>query len=212
MNLCFNAGTPEMVTLLKRLMSLECLQDFYLVGGTALALRLGHRISVDIDLFTPGAFDAKHLSDALIRLVGMRETESLNHTVRGLVDGIKLECIAHQYPLLEAVETVEGIRMASLKDLAAFKGNAIANRGAKKDFWDVHALLNRFTREEIFSFCGQKYQGESIWNLEKSMVYFDDADLDPDPLDLQGRTWEEIKRDLIRISRRSEPFKPGPQA
>jgi len=97
----------------------------------------------------------------------------------------------------DAVETVEGIRLASLKDLAAFKGNAIANRGAKKDFWDLHALFKVFSREDILGFCGEKYRGESVWNLEKSMVYFDDADLDPDPRDLHGRSWEQIKRELI---------------
>ncbi len=203
MSLFLNAVQPELATLLKRLMGLDCLKDFYLVGGTALALRLGHRISVDIDLFSSDGFDAKDLSAQLIDTVGMKQAESLRNTVRGNVDGIKMEYIAHQYPLLEAVETIEGIRLASLKDLAAFKGNAIANRGAKKDFWDVHALLKHYSREELIKFCGKKYQGESMWNLEKSLVYFDDAELDPDPRDLQGLTWVDIKRDLIERAQRS---------
>lgn len=203
MNLCFDAVEPALATLLKRLMSMEALQQFYLVGGTALALRIGHRHSVDLDFFTGEPFDARSLSEELMQQEGMEQAETTRNTVRGLVDGIKLECIAHQYPLLEAVETVEGIRMASLKDLAAFKGNAIANRGAKKDFWDLHALLKVFSREDILGFCEQKYRGESVWNLEKSMVYFDDADLDPEPRDLQGRTWEQIKRELIEQVRRA---------
>jgi predicted nucleotidyltransferase component of viral defense system len=176
MSICFDVVQPDLVTLLKRLMSMEFLWEFYLVGDTALALRLGQ--------------------------LGMEQTESSRNTVRGYVDGIKLECIAHQYPLLEPMETIEGIRMASLKDLAAFKGNAIANRGAKKDFWDLHSLLKVFSREEILSLCGDKYQGESVWNLEKSLVFFDDADLDPDPRDFQGRTWPQIKRDLMEDARR----------
>ncbi|MCC5850725.1 MAG: nucleotidyl transferase AbiEii/AbiGii toxin family protein [Verrucomicrobia bacterium] len=203
MKLCFDAVQPALFTLLNRLMSMDVLRDFYLVGGTALALRLGHRVSEDIDLFTSAPFDARQLSEQLVNQVGMKQSESLRNTVRGFVDGIKLECIAHQYPLIESVETVEGIRIASLKDLAAFKGNAIANRGAKKDFWDIHALLKRFSREELLSFCGEKYRGESVWNLEKSLVYFDDADLDPDPRDLQEITWAQIKGDLIEGARRT---------
>jgi len=202
MRLCFDAVQPALSTLLKRLMAMEELRDFYLVGGTALALRLGHRYSVDLDLFTSEPFDSAALSKELTRQLRMEQAESMQNMVRGLVGGIKLECIARKYPLLEAVETVEGIRMASLKDLAAFKGNTIANRGAKKDFWDLHALMNEFTREDILGLCEQKYQGESVWNLEKSMVYFDDADLDPDPRDLKGRTWKQIKHDLIENARR----------
>jgi hypothetical protein len=120
MNLCFDAVEPALVSLLKRLMGMETLQEFYLVGGTALALRLGHRHSVDLDFFTGEPFDARSLSEGLMRQVGMEQAETTRNTVRGLVHAIKLECIAHQYPLLEAVETVEGIRMASLN---ALKGN-----------------------------------------------------------------------------------------
>lgn len=204
MSLHLDAVHPDLFALLKQLMQLECLGEFYLVGGTALALRLGHRESVDIDLFTSTPFDSVRLMEELRESVSLAQAETSKNTVRGVARGIKVEWFAHQYPLLAAVETIEGIRIACIKDLAAFKGNAIANRGAKKDFWDLHALLQLHTKSEIFSFCGEKYQGESIWNLEKSMVYFDDADLDPDPKDLQGFTWEQIKREIIECVKRHE--------
>jgi predicted nucleotidyltransferase component of viral defense system len=182
--------------LLHRMMQTTELNDFFLVGGTALALRLGHRISVDIDLFCQSPFDSSQLLRDLDASIGIQESSHLRNTLRGISGGIKLECISHQYPLLHPVEEVEGVRIASLQDLAAFKGNAISNRGAKKDFWDVHAVLEHIPWKEFLALCEAKYKGESLWNLEKSLLYFRDAEDDPDPRDLRGITWEQIKRDL----------------
>ncbi len=185
-------------TVLNELMACPELEDFYLVGGTALALRLGHRESVDIDLFTGAPFEATGLLEAVREVFSPEETETSKNTLRCRIEGIKVECIAHRYPLLEPRMTLEGIRMASLKDLAAFKANAVSNRGAKKDFWDLYALLDCFSMPEIFEACKQKYAGESLWNLEKSLVYFEDADLEPDPIDRTGLHWDGIKEKLIR--------------
>ncbi|MCF7848640.1 MAG: nucleotidyl transferase AbiEii/AbiGii toxin family protein [Kiritimatiellales bacterium] len=192
-NLHTDAAAPALLQLLQELMQEDRLDTFYLVGGTALALRFGHRESIDIDLFTDVAFNEATIADLLKAEYGMTEVEIAENTVRGISNGIKIDVIAHRYPLLEAVEEHGGIRMLSLADLAAMKLNAIANRGSKKDFWDYAELLNVFSRDEMFSFCGRKYENDSIWNVEKSLCYFDDAEEDPDPRDLRGRTWEEIK-------------------
>lgn len=189
--------------LLQTLMALKPLADFYLVGGTGLALRLGHRVSVDIDLFCPLPFDSETLFQLLRKNVELTEAARLPNTLRGNACGIKIECIAHQYPLLEPVELQEGIRIASLSDLAAFKGNAISNRGAKKDFWDVHAILDHLSWREFLDCCGRKYRGDSLWNVEKSLLYFEDAEDDPDPMDLRGMEWEQIKQDLRQFARRN---------
>jgi len=95
MKLCIDAVQPALMKLRKRLMAIEELRDFYLVSGTALALRFGHRFSVDLDLFTLEPFDSAALSKELIRQLGMVQAESMQNTVRGLVGGIKLECITH---------------------------------------------------------------------------------------------------------------------
>ena len=84
-----------------------------------------------------------------------------------------------------------------MEDCAAMKLNAIANRGCKKDFWDCAELLRTFSRDELLGFCAGKYANDSLWNVEKSLVYFDDAEGEPDPRDLRGQTWEDIKQ-IIR--------------
>ena len=84
--------------------------------------------------------------------------------------------------------------MAGLKDIAAMKINAISKRGAKKDFWDYAALLSYFTTEEMMSFFQVKYPAANTWHAEKSLSFFDDSENDPDPKDLSGHTWHEIKQ------------------
>src|SRR5690606_9286068 len=118
---------------------------------------------VDLDFFTHAPFDAGQLLTDLRAHTPIKQSEIARNTCRGFVNGIKIECIAHQYPLLKPVEILGSIRVASLEDLAAFKANAIANRGAKKDFWDVNALLEKIPLTEIFQLCEKKYAGESLW-------------------------------------------------
>lgn len=109
--------------------------------------------------------------------------------------------MAHQYPLVGEVRTIEGIRMLSVQDIAAMKLNAIANRGSKKDFWDYALLLEHFDRETLLSFFAKKYPKSSRWNVEKSLSYFDDAESEPDPIDRRGQTWDQVKAS-IRASNR----------
>lgn len=172
-----------------------------LVGGTALALRLGHRRSVDLDFFTGKTFEAADLAEQLKQEFQAREVRVSRNSVSALIDGVKIDCIAHRYPQLAPSEQTEGLRLASFPDLAAMKCNAVVNRGVKKDFWDVHALLEHYSVGELLDFTVQKYAGDSRWNLEKSLLYFDDAERDPDPMDLRGVSWEEVKSDLISAVR-----------
>ena len=197
MNFHKEVASPELATLLEGLMGDEGLRDFHLVGGTALALRFGHRVSVDIDLFSVELFDSAALAEHLGQAWGMTEGEALRNTVRGIISGIKVDCITHAYPLLGPVERVAEVRMASLADLAAMKVNAIANRGGKKDFWDLAELLRHFSVDELLAFVQRKYQGDSVWNARKSLCYFVDAEEDPPPRDLRGMGWEEVKSFIV---------------
>ncbi len=201
MTLHTEAVSPALFNLLQKLMEDEAFRDFYLVGGTALALRFGHRESVDIDLFTHTAFDASAQALLLKEVYGMKETETAENTVRGLIDGIKVDVIAHRYPLLKPIEDVQGVRLISLEDSAAMKLNAIANRGSKKDFWDVAELLYPFTRDQLLDFCRCKYEGDSLWNVEKSLCYFDDAENEPNPRDLRGQSWAQVKATIAEHNR-----------
>jgi predicted nucleotidyltransferase component of viral defense system len=195
------AVSPALFELLQALMQDMRLDAFYLVGGTSLSLRFAHRTSVDIDLFTHHPFDAQALAAWLKEHYGMVETETAENTVSGVVSGIKVDLIAHRYPILEPVETIEGLRLAAVADVAAMKLNAIANRGSKKDFWDCAELLGTTPMATLLEYYARKYTGDSLWNVEKSLCYFDDAENDPQPRDLRGQTWEQVKTIIAEHNR-----------
>lgn len=193
------SAVPEPVLrLVRTLMQDERLDRFYLVGGTSLALRIGHRISVDIDLFSHEDFDACFIGESIQKRYSATAVESEINTVRASLSNIKVDIIGHKYQLIEPIEHIDGIRMASLKDIAAMKINAISNRGAKKDFWDYAVLLSNYTTEEMLSFYEAKYPSANAWHAEKSLSFFDDAENEPDPRDLSGRTWPEIKQIILQ--------------
>lgn len=183
--------------LLQKLSEQNELTHFALAGGTALALRLGHRISVDLDFFTHSTFDSNVL---LEQLEDQFETEnssasrnSLSLFIKSHRSSVKVDFVRHNYPLLAPIESVEGVRLFSLKDIAAMKLNAIANRGAKKDFYDVHALLSHFSLNDLLRFFEEKYQRRNSFTVIKSLTYFEDADMDPEPISLLDISWETIK-------------------
>jgi len=201
MKLHHNAAPAGLVALLRRLMAEPSLDDFELVGGTSLALQFGHRISIDIDLFTASYFDAAALAPRLTDAFGLMEVRVNENSLSGIIAGIKIDLLAHRYPTLQAGKVMDGIRFMSVADGAAMKLNAIANRGSKKDFWDLHELLRHFTIAEMFDFYRRKYPSGSLWQVQKSLSYFDDADAEPDPRDLRGIGWTEIKAALSQSSR-----------
>ena len=201
MKLHTQSVAPGLLDLLQKLMKEDGLSSFALAGGTALTLRLGHRTSVDIDLFTCSSFDTRETAERLKARYGMKEVETTKNTVRGIIDGIKIDLIAHRYPLLKPLNEIAGIRMFSCEDIAAMKLNAITNRGCKKDFWDYAELLQIYSRDEMLSFFARKYKNDRLWNVEKSLTYFDDAETEPDPRDLHGQSWEAIKQTVLSSAR-----------
>ena len=192
-----DAVSPVLLDVLHRLSSTPVLEAFYLVGGTALALQIGHRRSIDIDLFTHAPFDAQMISDSIARSQHATEIDVSKNTVRCFIDGVKVDILAHQYPLIEPLSVVDGIRIASLQDITAMKLNAVANRGAKKDFWDIAVLLSRFSLDEMLTFYGRKYRSGNRWAVLKSLTYFQDADAHDIPIhDLTGITWDQVKHTI----------------
>ncbi len=190
----------ETFVLLKELMSQNILQGFTLAGGTALALQIGHRISVDLDFFTSSTFDSNELFENLRNLYkvsgGAPSVNSLSLFIKQRNDNIKIDLLRHNYPVLRPVRVIETIRISSLEDIAAMKLNAIVNRGAKKDFYDIHALLNYFSIRDLLGFFENKYKQQNSLIVLKSLVYFADADLEPRPISLVNVTWDEIKENI----------------
>jgi hypothetical protein len=199
MNLKTDAVSVELLNALRALQAEPALSGFFLVGGTSLALRFGHRKSVDIDLFTAQDFDSFALGDLLARRQGFSDITISFNTVRGMAGGIKVDLIAHVYPVLAPLENIEGIRMAALPDIAAMKVNAISNRGSKKDFWDYALLLDHFRHKEMLDLFACKYAAFNRWHVEKSFMYFQDAEAEPDPVDLLGISWPDVKRKIIKM-------------
>lgn len=201
MRLCKDAVSADLWDLLQGLMAAEALSDFYLVGGTALALRFGHRVSVDLDLFTSDSFDSEAVGDHLIHEYGMAEVTVQANTVSGWIRGIKVDCLAHRYSLVAGSECIDGVRMLSTPDIAAMKLNAIANRGSKKDFWDLYELKRNMSRQELLSYYTGKYPNGNRWTVERALSYFDDAEVEPDPMCLKGRRWDQIKEEIAAWNR-----------
>jgi predicted nucleotidyltransferase component of viral defense system len=173
--------------------------NFVLVGGTALSLQIGHRISVDIDLF--GNCDLEDFAFSEI-LSGFGETTILKKSKRiqiFSVNGIKVDLVDYNYKLISAPSIIDGIRLASEMDIAAMKLNAIAGRGSKKDFIDFYYLGKKFSLDEMIKFYNEKYPDGSEFMVRKSLTYFDDADKDDMPLMTDNIDWDEIKNSIIEI-------------
>ena len=117
---------PGTLELLKSLQSEPELKDFNLVGGTALALQIGHRKSVDLDLFTDKEFDLEELTDMLVKNYDMKVSYARKQTLKGFIGNVMIDCIRYDYPHIESAQTIEGVRMDSVPDIIAMKLSAIA--------------------------------------------------------------------------------------
>ena len=189
---------PDTLELLRTLMRLPILGKMRLVGGTALALQYGHRRSVDLDFFGETTEDIDELTETL--------HDSVEHVVRGncskhiktyMLNGVKVDVVNYNYPWIDGSVIEEELRLASPKDIAAMKVNAVMGRGTKKDFIDVYFLLQQFSFEELIRMYLTKYTDGSEYRALLSMTYFVDADPQPMPYMFEYVDWEAVK-DKIR--------------
>ena len=167
--------------LLKKLQRLPVLEQTRLVGGTALALQLGHRKSIDLDFFGTVDCEAEYLRESIAGIASLTILKESPHIHIYIVDGIKVDIVNYKYPWLDDVVLEQGLRLASVSDIAAMKITAIIGRGTKKDFIDIAFLLHHFSLEEILHFYAAKYNDSSVFMAMKSLAYFDDAEADPMP-------------------------------
>ncbi len=193
---------PHTLDVLNRLMQIPALNDFCLVGGTALALYFGHRVSVDLDLFSTTEFNNEFLTATL-------EEKFLGFTYRnthnpiglfGFIDGIKVDFVKHHhYPLIEEHVTENGIRLLSVPDIMTMKIAAIMKRGVKKNFWDIAELLHHYTVEDFISYYTKKYHSQQLLvSVPFALTYFIDAEESEDPVSLKGQTWKSVKKIIQR--------------
>lgn len=180
--------------ILKQLMSMPSVEPFFLVGGTALALQLGHRLSVDLDLFTTQAFDKNELIESLSEKFDLSiESEGVSMVIT-YIDGVKVDFVKMGYPILFPALHIEGIRMLDVRDIAPMKLKAIAQRGSKKDFFDIYFLLQQMSLEEILRLFREKFKQHEIFHIVKSLTYFEDAEQSADPRVFDKKvTWPKVK-------------------
>jgi hypothetical protein len=176
------------------------LSIFNLVGGTALALQIGHRKSIDLDLFTQEEFDGAALLKNLEN--DFREIEVLTLTKGTLltrIQEVKVDFLRFNYPSIRPLKTDTGIRLLSPEDIAPMKFDAIAGRGKKKDFYDLYFLLEKMTLTEMLDLHREKFNLSTIFHIVKSLTYFEDAEDDDDPV-LVGMniTWEQVKMRIVK--------------
>jgi hypothetical protein len=173
---------PTTFSLIQELQSLDFLKDFYLVGGTALALKLGHRNSIDIDLFTQNEFSTQEIAEKLSLNRNFFKSFERENTLLCFIDNIKTDFIRHNYSFVNEPITEEGITYLSMEDIAAMKLNAIAQSGKRiKDFIDIYYLLEHFSVNEMLSFYEIKYPFSNKLIALRGLEYFNDIDLNIDP-------------------------------
>lgn len=168
--------TPHQDYLLDKL-NLVDIGDFYLAGGTALALQLGHRTSVDFDFYTKDQLDSLNLLAALKNQVGDLSVQSQEeNTLRVFSQDTELSFFVYPYPLLKPFVRMGRIELASKEDIAAMKLIAIVQRGTWRDFVDIYFLLQEFSLEDMLSFTIEKFSGYQEMVILKALIYFEDAE------------------------------------
>ena len=192
--------TPECLACLKRLMEIPELNHFYLVGGTALSLRYGHRRSDDIDLFSDSEFDNNEL-ERLIRFYFIEKRSiDFSHTPFGIfcyIDDIKVDFMKWSEAWIGPPELLEGIRMAGDNDIFPMKMQAAMTRGAKKDFYDIALLIDQYTLAKGIEWYREKYPYNDDIIPFKSLTDFERAEDEAGPSLLQSKSWPDCKQTII---------------
>lgn len=203
MNYIMGGLSTKQISVLKALGLQMSSREFYLAGGTALSIHLGHRVSVDLDWFTSHAFE-----DGLILVQSLRNAginldihQVSAGTLHGSIQSVRVTFLQYQYPLLKPLEHWKEMscELAALEDLACMKLSAVAQRGARKDFCDLYALgKTSFSLQEMLGFYKKKYGISDISSVLYGLVYFDDADRERMPRMLWRVTWREIKKTMLQ--------------
>jgi len=171
------------------------LSGFYLAGGTGLALSLGHRRSVDLDLFSESDFQSAELRDRLRNLEGLRKLETAPGTLHLELHLVKVSFLYYPYPLLFPTRLFDALNVADPRDIACMKLEAIATRGGRRDFIDLYQAAQIYGLPDILEWFGRKYQAVSYnrTHLFKALTYFRDAEQQPMPDMRIPLAWDEVR-------------------
>jgi hypothetical protein len=206
-----NTLPPKARRLLKQLGQEPLVTYFYLAGGSAVALYLGHRVSVDLDFFTPqDDYEAEPLVQRLQAIGPLSIQQQSRGTLIGSLSGVRVSFLIYPYPLLGKLAELEGVPVAGLLDIALMKLIAVSQRGTKRDFIDLYFICQHGYRlDGLLSRIPDKYQAVSYsaYHLLRAMTYFADAEEDEPPRMLVPFDWSEVKRffedEVRRLMRQS---------
>ena len=190
--------SSETKRILAKIAKSKIAREFYLAGGTALALQLGHRQSIDLDWFLKYPFSNSEIKKGLAALGKFQLDNEAEGTINGLLDGVRVSFFYYDYDLLFPLVNFEGANLADERDIAAMKIDAVSSRGSKKDFIDLYFLLERYKLEELIGFFEKKYADIKYNKLHilKSLIYFDDAQDEPMPIMLKQTEWNKVKEKI----------------
>ena len=207
----YETVTPLLKSVLEKIMSSSLFNPFYLVGGTSLSLRLGHRKSVDIDLFTNAPYGSLDFSvfekffQNNFEYCDFTDTSNIVGFGRSYFVGkskdknVKLD-LYYKDEIIDPCDIIDNIRIASLNDVVAMKIDVISRTGRKKDLWDLHELLNIYNINEMLQLHKQRYEyTHERDQIIKNFTSFDAADEDIDPICFKGKYWEFIKLDFVEL-------------
>jgi hypothetical protein len=192
---------PRTKKVLELLGQYDIADEFYLAGGTALALQYGHRQSVDLDWFTREPIDTVSLVHVLSQIGTFTPYNIAKNTVEGLLNRVKVSFMTYPYPLLKKTVEYEGVKLAHPHDIAAMKIGAIAGRNTKKDFIDLFLFLERqeLSLVETIELYKKRAKGIDIdeYHLYRALSYFTESDKEPMPKMLIPLTWIAVKKFFI---------------
>lgn len=187
-------------SILDNIKDISDIENFYLSGGTALSLLLGHRESEDLDFFTKNSFQPIILQQKLLQRGTLENVQIDEGTLNLFMNNVKLQFLNYPYTLLEKLIPWNGINLSSMIDIACTKLITISMRGNKKDFIDLYVILKQVTLDELFVKLDKKYTKVqyNYPHILKSLVYFNDADDQPMPRMHKDFTWEDVKETIVR--------------
>ncbi|MEX2597084.1 MAG: nucleotidyl transferase AbiEii/AbiGii toxin family protein [Salibacteraceae bacterium] len=187
-------------SILKEIMQLPSLRDHRLVGGTALALRYGHRISEDLDLFCANSFSREEVIQELSSKFSNRFSyngANLEIGIFGFIDQVKIDIVHYPHKFLQNPKITSNIRLAHDMDIGAMKIQAVLGRAMKKDFWDLAELLRKYSLSEMLSWHQQKYPNQMLAiSIPEALIYFEEAEHGINPISINGKSWSDIKAEI----------------
>lgn len=191
---------PTTLELLKKLTAQEEFRELRLVGGTSLALQYGHRQSVDLDFFGKPQSSQDEILEMTMRFGEIKVLNRTKSILQLILNGVKVDVVDYScYEWIDDPVMEDGLILASPKDIAALKINAIEGRGTKKDFVDIYELFKHFDLSDILSFYSEKYPNYSIFRALLSLTYFEDAENQAMPVMFSSVTWDDIKKNILEV-------------